>query len=727
MMASGKTRSGAKRACDTGRASRRRPAVLPKWSLPLGLVPLALGAPTPARAEVTELPVIVVEAPREERRRGPSEGELVVLDRSFAPVTVVQGGEISRNGGRTIGDLLSNMPGITASGFAPGSASRPIIRGLDAFRVRMQENGIGTQDVSDLGEDHGVTVDPSSAQRVDVVRGPAVLRYGSQAIGGVVNVSNERIPTVLGPEGVFPALRTALSSVDRGIDTGISVGGRKGNVAFHGEFNRRTAEDYATPGGGRQANSYLRSVNGSVGATIFFDGGYWGAAIAHTNATYGIPGRASAAERARIALQQTRFTSKGEYRPESGPVDILRFWFGASIYAHDEDSFLADANRFATALTFRNKEAETRVEAQMRPLETPLGALTITTGVSANYQLAGATGTSPPLFEPATTQTAAAYVFGDLQITPTTRLQASTRVEYAALRGVAGIFPGDYLGTSGTIIDRPVARSFMPFSASIGMLQDLPWNFVGSLTAQFVERAPRVPELFSKGAHAAPGTFDIGNPDLNKEQARTFEIGLRRSAGPLRLDFSAYYTSFNGFIFKAPTGLYCDDTFASCGSGTAYRQTVFRQRDATFYGTEIRLQYDLATIGTGTLGVEAQYDFVRARFADDSNVPRIPPHRLGGALFWRDGGLFARVSLLHAFAQREIAPHETPTPGYDLLNAELSYTTRLATNTFGVTELTAGLVGTNLLDAEIRNHVSFKKDEVVQPGRGVRAFLNLRF
>ncbi|MBN8943144.1 MAG: TonB-dependent receptor [Rhizobiales bacterium] len=713
---------------NSGSASEAAARTSAKWSLPLGLMTLAFGVDSPALAQVTELPVIVVEAPRrEDGPQGPSEGELTVIDRSFAPVSVVREGEIRRNGGRTIGDLLGNLPGITNSGFAPGSASRPIIRGLDAFRVRIQENGVGTQDVSDLGEDHGVTVDPSSAQRVDVVRGPAVLRYGSQAIGGVVNVSNERIPTVLGPEGIFPALRTALSSVDRGVDSGLSVSARKGNIAFHGEFNRRTAEDYATPGGGRQANSYLRAMNGSIGATLFFDGGYWGAAIAHTDATYGIPGRFSAAERARIDLRQTRVTSKGEYRPESGPIDILRFWFGASVYAHNEDSFVPASDRFVTALTFRNQEAETRVEAQMRPLETAIGPLTITTGVSANYQLAGATGSSPPLFEPATTQTAASYLFGDLQVTPTTRLQASSRIEYTALRGIGGIFPVDYLGSSGPIVDVRIARSFLPFSASIGVLQDLPWNFVGSLTAQFVERAPRVPELFSKGAHAAPGTFDIGNPNLNKEQARTFEIGLRRAAGPLRLDMSAYYTSFNGFIFKSPTGLYCDETFASCGTGTAYRQTVFRQRDATFYGAEFRAQYDLAAIGTGMLGIEAQYDFVRARFSDDTNVPRIPPHRLGGGVFWRDGGLFARVSLLHAFAQRQIAANETPTAGYDLLNAELSYTTRLAGNTFGVSELTAGIVGTNLLDAEIRNHVSFKKDEVVQPGRGVRAFVNIRF
>ena len=140
----------------------------------------------------------------------------------------------------------------------------------------------------------------------------------------------------------------------------------------------------------------------------------------------------------------------------------------------------------------------------------------------------------------------------------------------------------------------------------------------------------------------------------------------------------------------------------------------------------MRGQVDLGEIAGGTFGVEGQYDFVRARFADGTNVPRIPPHRLGGGLFWRDANWFARVTLLHAFAPNQTATAETPTPGYNLLNAEISYRMALKPGS-GAESLTFGLVGTNLLDADIRNHVSFKKDEVLMPGRGVRFFTTVRF
>ena len=152
---------------------------------------------------------------------------------------------------------------------------------------------------------------------------------------------------------------------------------------------------------------------------------------------------------------------------------------------------------------------------------------------------------------------------------------------------------------------------------------------------------------------------------------------------------------------------------------------VFSQQDATFYGAELRGQLDIGPLGSGIVGVEAQYDFVRARFADSTNVPRIPPHRLGGGLYWRNDNWFARVSLLHAFAQNQIAPQETPTPGYNLLNAELSY--RMALKNQAIKDVTFGLVGTNLLDQTIRNAVSFRKDEVAMPGRSVRLFATVRF
>src|SRR5262249_23532628 len=146
------------------------------------------------------------------------------------------------------------------------------------------------------------------------------------------------------------------------------------------------------------------------------------------------------------------------------------------------------------------------------------------------------------------------------------------------------------------------------------------------------------------------------NPFLTKEAARTVEVGLRKTTGPFRLDASAYYTVFDGFIFRQRTGVLCDDTLASCGSGTALNQTLFLQRDATFYGAEVQSQLAIARIWRGVWGIDTEFDFVQARFEDarGGNVPRIPPYRAGAGIYYRDVNWFARVGFLHAFDQTRI-------------------------------------------------------------------------
>jgi len=691
----------------------------------IALLTVAAGA---AGAQ-TALPEILIEAPRspEGARRdlGLTEGQLQVIDSAFVPVTVVPESEIRRNGGGTLGDQLNNLPGVTSSSFAPGGASRPIIRGLDNTRVRMQENGIGAQDVSDLSEDHAVPIDPLAAERIEIIRGPAALRFGSQAIGGVVNVTNERIPTRLGPPGVSGMATGSLSSVDNGIDGAMRVRGSSGQWAYSADVFGRNAGDYATPQG-RQANSFARTFGGSFGASYFFDQGYIGAAISQFRSLYGIPGIESSANRTRIDMIQTRLTSRGEIRFDGQVVDNVRFWLGGTLYRHNEQAL--DAGQFQTAATFRNQEIEGRVETAFRPLATPLGTLNSVLGLQFGASRLGTSGEAGGLLAPANSRTVAAFLFNELQLTRTTRLQASARIEQVRVAGTGSAFPATFDPLGGLPVEFGAVRNFAPASGSIGLLQELGGGWVASLTGSYVERAPRAQELYSKGPHEASGTFEIGDPNLRKERAQTIELGLRRSQGSWRAEATAFYTRYNGFIYKRLTGLTCDDDFATCGSGggTELRQVVFTQQDATFYGAELRGQVDVGEIAGGTFGVEGRYDFVRAQFADGTNVPRIPPHRLGGGVYWRDANWFARVTLLHAFAQNQIAAEETRTPGYNLLNAELSYRMALKPGS-GAESLTFGLVGTNLLDADIRNHVSFKKDEVLMPGRGVRFFTTVRF
>lgn len=695
----------------------------------------AVAQSAPPVAQPSEIPEIEVTSPSPlvVTVRARRSGELTVVDRSFSTVTFVTAGELLSNGGKTLGDQLSSLPGITNSGFAPGAAVRPVIRGLDNFRVRIQENGIGSQDVSDLGEDHGVPIDPLAAQRVEVIRGPATLRYGSTAIGSVVSVDNNRIPSFLIAEGFRSETRTSLSSVDRGREVSTLLDARAGNFVVHGDIYSRRSEDYRIPRspqtGGKQPNSFVQSDGQAIGGSYFLpnNGGFIGLSFSHFNSLYGIPGVGSAASKTRINMEQFKLASKGEFNLGGEFIETLRFWVGGSVYRHKEEGLNGDG-LFETGAVFKNREIEARAEAKLTPFETTFGRLNTAIGIQTGRQQLGTSGEAGGLLQPTNTQTVAAYVFNELQIAPTSRLQASGRIEHARVKGNGAIFPGDFLGASGAEVDDPRTRRFTPLSASLGLLQDLPFGFVGSLTGQYVERAPRSPELYSRGAHDAPGTFEIGDPNLRKEVAKTIEIGLRRSAGPWRFDAALYATQYNGFIYRRSTGIRCDDDFASCGTGTELTQVAYSQRNATFLGGEVKTQYDAIDTGSNVFGIEAQYDFVRAKFAGGENVPRIPPQRVGGGLYWRGGdNWLAKITLLHAFAQKDTAPEETGTRGYNLLNAELSYRTKFATGPLGPVEITAGVAGTNLLNEMIRNHVSFRKDEVVAPGRGVRGFVSVKF
>jgi iron complex outermembrane receptor protein len=655
-----------------------------------------------------------------------------LLDQSFSAVTTMTSQQIeSESGGAlgnggSIGNLLFDKPGITASTFAPG-ASRPVIRGLDNFRVRVQENGTSTLDVSEIGEDHAVPVDTLSADRVEVVRGPATLRYGSQAIGGVVSIDNNRIPMPTTPFGFSGRIGGAFTSVDRGGEGSVAFDGRGRDVAMHLDAFARSSSDYRIPGG-VQANSKARAEGGAIGGSAFFDGGFFGLALTNTRALYHIPGIESAANNTRIDLEQTKLLGKGEFRPNSAVVDAVRLWFGATDYRHFEKAIGEDGVDGVQA-TFRNREQEARVETQLQPVSTPLGVWTAAPGIQFNHQNLGTSGEAGSLLAPSETTAGAFYLFNELRVSQTLKLQAAGRIDRAHVVGTAATFPADFDGLSGAPTEFGVARDFTPLSASFGALQALPYGLVAGVSVQYVERAPRALELFAKGPHDASGTFEIGDPTLKKEAATGVEASLRKPQGRWRFDATVFHTRYRNFIFRQETGLLCDDEFDSCGlgGGTELRQVVFAQRDARFRGAELATQIDLTQVGELTFGIDGQYDFVDARFTGGTFVPRIPPHRLGGGAYLRNAEWFARVGVLHAFAQNNLALNETPTASYNLLRAELTYTLRTAPNMFNVKEARFGIVGTNLLDDDVRNHVSFRKDEVLLPGRSVRLFASAKF
>jgi iron complex outermembrane receptor protein len=728
----------------------------------VALPEIVVTAPSPIVRRAPVAPVVTTIAPPVPAPTPTLQGTLPIVADQFATVTVIPNPEILRTPAATLGDLVFAKPGMTGSSFAPGAASRPVIRGLDNYRVRIQENGLAVNDVSEISDDHAVPIDPLSARQIEVIRGPATLRWGSQAIGGVVNVDNNRIPTtspcrsnVLSEaSGKYPVkapsialqpghcvtgeLKGALTSVDKGLEGAVLLDAGNGPFAFHADAFGRRASDYRIPSypylfppdpaptvNGRQPNSAMRSDGQSVGGSYLFDGGFVGVAVTQFNSFYQIPGIEATETNARIDLAQTKYTGKGEFRPQSSVIDAVRFWLAATDYRHLE---LANEGGFdGIQQTFTNKAQEGRVEVQLMPFDLRFAALTTAFGVQAERQNLVGAGVTGGLFDPNNTRSVAGYLFNEFRFTGEFRMQTAGRIERVTVKGSSPDLPADFLPDGAELVAIERGPAFTPKSAAIGFLHDLPWGLVASLTAQHVERAPRAPELLSRGPHEASGTFEIGNPNLTIETAHSLEAGLRRAKGPLRFEATAFYTKYSGFIFRQFTGTRCGDDFDSCGVEDELAQVVYDQRDATFRGVEVASQWDVAPHFTGVWGIDGQFDMVRATFSDGTHVPRVPPMRVGGGVYWRDANWFARIGLLHAFPQNDIAENETPTTGYNLLKAELSYTKKLRQTGPGLHEVTVGIVGNNLLDDDVRNHVSFKKDEVLLPGRSARVFVSAKF
>jgi iron complex outermembrane receptor protein len=745
------------------------PAETPQTTPPASEAPAPETTPTPSAKPSSPLPPVTVEA---RRRRPPRQAAPAAPARATTPaaprttpttttptapspaaqptaatasssqpapaLNTVTANQIQASQAQSFGDLFFTKPGATSAGLAPG-VSRPVLRGLDDFRVRVQENGIGSMDVSDYGQDHGVPIDPLSVQKIEIYRGPEALRFGSQAVGGVVEATNNRIPFAAPVGGWQTQFKAATTTVDRGLEGGALFDAGTRDFAVHADFYGRHASDYfvpsypylfppdpALPFNGKQPNSGLHSEGQAVGGSYLFDGGYIGAAISRFTSLYRIPTLEGAQTNGRIDLEQTKFTSKGEFRPQSSAIDVVRFWFGAVEYHHDELG-LDEAGLDGIRATFNNHAQEAKVETTFMPMTTALGTLISSIGAQFDHAQIDTAGDAGTLLGAARTNRGAAYFYNELWLTDTLRTLLAGRIETVRLDGTAGIFPAALVPPPDNPLLSLQSLGFNPASISFSVVKDLPSWMIASATVSRIQRAPTALELFAHGAHDSPGTFEIGDPTLKIETANSAELGLKRIDGAFRFDGKVYYTYYNNFIFRQATGILCGESFATCGVDTEFIQTIYSQRDAIFRGGEIAWQWDLVPVASGLFGVDGQYDFVRATFTDGSNVPRMPPMRVGGGAYWRNDNWFVRMGLLHAFGQSDLGVNDTPTAGYNLLRMEISNRQYWQYSPWGATEIITGLSGDNLLDVDVRNSVQFHKDEILLPGRSVKFFMNAKF
>jgi iron complex outermembrane receptor protein len=602
--------------------------------------------------------------------------------------------QLLRSGSNTIADALAQLPGVASSGFAAG-AGRPVIRGMDANRVRMLEDGIGSFDVSDVGPDHGVPLDPLVAERVEVVRGAATLRYGSQAIGGVVNAISNRVPLHMAEATRAGEVTGGLGSVADSRDFSGQFNVRAGEWAMHADGFGRHADDYDTPLG-PMTNSWLRGGGGALGGAWIGEDIRLGLGAVRHESRYGIPG-----EDAYIDMKQNKLSLRSSFDIDAGPWRKLTVDAGGADYEHSE----RDEDGVALA-TFKDDEWEARAEI----VSGSWGFLSETAfGAQLQQRDFSALGEGANYLSPTRTRNRALFGFAESRLGQQLRIQFGARVESVEVAGTPAS-------------DLAMTREFTPVSASVGMVFDPGAQWRMGLALSSSARAPAQTELFARGAHEATATWEIGLPSMRLERAGSAELSLRWRGARVHADGALWITDFRNYIHGALTGRSCSEE-GDCvmGAGRDLSELLYTQRGALFRGAEGHAEIELLQHAGGDLHLELLADMVRARLDDGAGpVPRLPPWRVGAGLRWQGTSLDVGVSVKRSGAQKRIGAQESPTAGFTNVDVQLAWR---PWRRYPHIEL--GLWGHNLTDSLQRNAVALNKDEVVAPGRNIRLAFRL--
>jgi iron complex outermembrane receptor protein len=669
----------------------------------LGLVLLcgALGAPTAFVGAA-------LAQDRADDSRGP-ESEIVVVTSPLegARIESLQGAAILRrddivaslNGG--LGDTLDSVPGVSTTFFGAG-ASRPIIRGLGDDRVRVLENGIGAIDASSASPDHAVTADGLDAERIEVLRGAAALAYGGNAIGGVVNVIDESIPTHAPADALSFDGYAAYNSGDQGRQGAADIAFGAGDLVFALSAAARDTEDYAIPDSetDEAPNSWTEFRASSAGASLVRDWGFIGLAVKRTENNYGLPPEAPDEAGGRIELEQSRIEARGDVRVDWGIFDRLDFAFQHADYEHAE---IEGSGEVGTIFTNEGYEGRVEIHHSGGVHEGVTGLQIIDSDFAAEGEEAFITPTNTR----------------DIGLFAVERwdngawgLEGGARYETRDIENLGG---GD--------------RSFETVSASAGAFLRPAENWFLGATLARTERAPTAIELFAEGPHLATASYEIGDADIGKETALSFEASLRHERDGFAFELNLYRVGFDDYVALIERGdvFWLDEAnelegFAPSEDDVSIPDGAellpvfqFVQRDATFTGGEFSVSKDLFSLGAFRISADAALDLVRAEFDAGGRLPRIPPRSATLGLGADSNRLDARLELVDIAEQDRTAEFETATDGYTLLNARLVYRPGGEAG-----PVSFRLDARNLTDELARVHASFLKDELPLPGRSVR-------
>jgi iron complex outermembrane recepter protein len=621
----------------------------------------------------------------------------------------LQGAEVLRrediieqlNGG--LGDTLDATPGISTTFFGAG-ASRPIIRGLGEDRVRVLQNGIGAIDASTASPDHAVTADGLDAERIEVLRGAAALAYGGNAIGGVVNVIDQSIPTRAIDTMTFSGL-AGYSSVDEGTQATGNVGFGVGDLSFRLSAASRETDNYDTPIG-EAPNSWTDLTTYSAGASLAQDWGFGGVAIKRTEDNYGLLPEGVGEPGGHIEMEQTRIETRGDIRIDVGPFDRLDWGAQTSDYEHTE--FEGDGE---PGTRFTSEGWEARLEAH-----------------HGGEQLQGAIG-----LQATDVDFAAEGDEAFISATNTRDLGVFAVERYD--RGRWGLEGGARFERREIENQTFGVREFENVSASAGIFFRPAQNWFTGATIAHTERAPTAIELFSDGPHLATANYEVGDPDMGQEEALSVEGSVRYDSGPMRFEINLFRVGFKDYIALVErgdvfwidedtdtSGFAPDEASAPAGADEVLPVFNFVQQDATFTGGEISVTARLFETAGFTFTGNAALDLVRSDFDDSGHPPRIPPQAITLGLEAENPHWTGRVEVVDTAEQDRLAAFETPTDGYTFFNASLAFRPQGEQGAW-----TIRLDGRNLTDELGRVHSSFLKDELPLPGRNVRLTLTTEF
>ncbi len=606
----------------------------------------------------------------------------------FQPTSTMGATDLERKGADSLGMTLAEEPGVANTNLGTITA-RPVIRGLGSDRVLILEDGMRIADVSSISPDHAVAIDPNAADRIEVVRGPANILYGSNAIGGVVNVIQNEIPRKLEEQPTGSLLFGAGSNADALLGNGdFSVAA--GAVAFHGMLSHEEADNFETPEG-VAGNSQYDVDSGSLGVAGVGSTGSVGASYRKYEGNYGIPVSEDGepipdgGTGVTLDVRQSSYRLCGEISKEYGWLKGARI---QAIHRNYEHAEIEDTGEVGTQ--FELDTDELRADFTHKQLGRWKGSFGVW-GLDQDFSALG----EEVLVPSAKTKGYAAFIYEEL---------ACERVTYlmGARYDSQTVNPGTTDPT----------RDFSGGSGALGAIVKLgePMDLAINLTHAF--KAPSSEELYASGPHVATFSFEQGDPNLEEETSNGLDLSLRfHTKKRFQGAFTLFEARFQNFIFLVPTGL------IDPGSGLPIFQ--YTQDDADFRGLEFHGDINLLE----HLVLELLADYVRGQNTGaDEPLPQMPPARAGVGLAWESNRYFASGEVRVGAKQDRNPPGETETDGYTLINL------------LGGVTLTSGSVVhritlrlENLTDELYRNSVSLTKDIVPQPGRNVQLSYRLLF